>query len=138
MALAFALQALAREEDIVLLGPAAFRERHPPADEVEVADGTSWSCTHGVERWRADCGCRVGSQPGWSQGWRAPLRREIDWLRDELAALYASRGGDVFWDPWGARDRYVDCLLEPARSPAWLRDQAAPPLSPAGPAPART
>jgi alpha-amylase/alpha-mannosidase (GH57 family) len=131
MALAFALRALAREPGITLAGPAAFRERHPPAFEVEIAEGTSWSCPHGVERWRADCGCRVGREPGGSQAWRAPLREAIDWLRDELAAVYETRAGDVLRDPWGARDRWVDCILEPARTGAWLAREASRTLSPA-------
>jgi alpha-amylase/alpha-mannosidase (GH57 family) len=137
MALAFALRALRAEPEIVLAGPAAFRARHAAAWEVEIADGTSWSCVHGIERWRADCGCRVGGPAEWSQAWRAPLRQAVDWLRDELAALYEARGGEVFRDPWGARDRYVDCILEPARTAAWLAAESARSLSPAGTVAAR-
>jgi alpha-amylase/alpha-mannosidase (GH57 family) len=124
MALAFALRALAREGDVILAGPAAFRAEHPPADEVEIAEATSWSCAHGVERWRAGCGCRVGGPPDWSQDWRGPLRTAIDWLRDELATLYAGRGEDVFRDPWGARDRWIECMLEAGRTDAWLAAEA--------------
>src|SRR5437867_10402578 len=131
MALAFALRALGGEPGITLAGPAVFRERHPPAFEVEIAEGTSWSCPHGVERWRADCGCRVGKEPGWSQAWRRPLRQAIDWLRDELAAVYETRVGDVLHDPWGARDRYVDCVLEPGRTAGFLAAEARRRLSPA-------
>ena len=137
MALAFALRVLRAERDIELAGPAAFRARHPPAWEVEVAEQTSWSCVHGVERWRAGCGCRVGGPAEWSQAWRAPLRQAIDWLRDELGRLYETRAPDVLRDPWGARDRYVDCMLEPARVPAWLAAEAARPLSKTGTVEAR-
>ncbi len=131
MALAFALRALREERDLELVGPAAFRARRPPEWEVEIADGTSWSCVHGVDRWRADCGCRVGSPADWSQAWRAPLRAAVDWLRDELARLYETRAGEVLRDPWGARDRYVECVLEPARTAAWLEAERRRPLSPA-------
>jgi hypothetical protein len=137
MALAFALRSLAREPDVALVGPAAFRAAHPAAWEVEVADGSSWSCPHGVERWRSDCGCRVGGPAEWSQAWRAPLRTAIDWLRDELAGLYETRGSAVFRDPWGARDRYVDCVLEPGRVDGWLAAEAAAPLSAAATVEAR-
>src|SRR5206468_915181 len=126
MALAFALRALGREPGITLAGPAAFRARHPPAFEVEIAEATSWSCPHGVERWRADCGCRAGKEPGGSQAWRAPLRQAIDSLRDELAAVYEVRAGDVLRDPAGAIElgaalgaRLEDgflARLEPARA----------------------
>jgi alpha-amylase/alpha-mannosidase (GH57 family) len=129
MGLAFALRLLAADKDIVLAGPAAFRDAHPPADEVEIEARTSWSCAHGVERWRAGCGCRVAAPADWSQEWRAPLRSAIDWLRDELAALYETQGGEVLRDPWGARNRYVDCVLEPGRTAAWLAAEARGALS---------
>jgi len=125
MALAFALRALVAEGHVVLLPPAAFRDAVPPADEVEIAEGTSWSCPHGVERWRADCGCRVGGPPSWNQAWRAPLRAAIDWLRDQVANVYERRAGEVLRDPWGARDRYVACVLDPARTEAFVAAEAA-------------
>jgi hypothetical protein len=129
MALAWALRALAADPTLTLVGPAAFRARHPAVDEVEIIERTSWSCPHGIERWRADCGCATGGDGRTSQAWRTPLRRAIDWLRDELATLYEARAGEVLRDPWGARDRYVDCLLAPERTVAFLAAEAAAPLS---------
>ena len=137
MALAFALDALRGDPDIVLAGPAAFRAHHPPTHEVEIAEGTSWSCPHGIARWRAHCGCRVEGPPEWSQAWRTPLREAIDWLRDEVATLYEARAGEVLREPWGARDRYIDCVLEPARTATWLAREAARPLSAAATVDAR-
>jgi alpha-amylase/alpha-mannosidase (GH57 family) len=124
MALAFALRLLADEPGITLTNPAAFRDCCPPTDEVEIVERTSWSCVHGVERWQADCGCKTGGEAGWTQAWRKPLRAAIDWLRDELAELYESRAGEVLRDPWAARDRYVACLLDPARTEAFLTAEA--------------
>jgi alpha-amylase/alpha-mannosidase (GH57 family) len=124
MALAFALRALAAQPDVTLTGPAAFRASHPAVAEVEIAERTSWSCAHGVERWRADCGCRVGSPADWSQAWRAPLRAAIDWLRTALADVYEHAGGGLLRDPWEARDRYVDCVLDPGRTAAFLAAEA--------------
>lgn len=131
MALAFAVDALRRDPTVSLVGPAAFREGCPPTHEVEIVESTSWSCPHGVERWRADCGCRTGGADAGSQAWRAPLRTAIDWLRDEVAVLYETRAGDVLRDPWGARDRYVDCVLEPGRMAAFVGAEAPGRLSPA-------
>src|SRR5438094_853261 len=130
-ALAAALRVLRRDREVELVGPAAFRDAHPPAHEVEIIEGTSWSCPHGVERWRADCGCRVAGPAGGSQAWRAPLRQAIDWLRNETAILYETRAGEVLHDPCGARDRYVECVLDPSRTAGFLADEANGRLSPA-------
>lgn len=88
---------------------------HPPAMEVEIVENTAWSCVHGVDRWRKDCGCCSGGHPGWNQAWRKPLREALDWLRDDLAPRYEAAAGEFFPDPWAARDAYVEVLLD--RSP---------------------
>ncbi len=130
MALAFAIRLLREDGDFLLCGPAAFRDRVPPTHEVEIAPETSWSCPHGIERWRHDCGCRTGGEAGWTQAWRSPLRQAIDWLRDELAVVYETRAHETLRDAWGARDRYVDCLLDPSRIPAFLAAESGRRLSP--------
>ncbi|HEV2427731.1 MAG TPA: DUF3536 domain-containing protein [Acidimicrobiales bacterium] len=59
---------------------------HPPTWEAELKPVSSWSCAHGVERWRSACGDVTGEQPGYSLDWRAPLREAMDWLRAEAVA----------------------------------------------------
>ncbi|MGQ0549826.1 MAG: DUF3536 domain-containing protein [Armatimonadota bacterium] len=88
----------------------AFLDDYSPTHEVEVHDFTSWSCAHGVERWRADCGCRTRSD--WHQRWRAPLREALDWLKAEADALFEEAGAELFYDPWAARDAYIDVILD--------------------------
>ena len=88
-----------------------FLEHTPPTHEVQIIESTSWSCAHGVERWRSDCGCSTGANTGWDQKWRAPLRTALDGLRDELAVKYEQAASKYFKDPWAARDDYIDFIL---------------------------
>ncbi len=112
MALAYALDRLAAEDGVALTNYGEHLARRPPTDEVEIRERTSWSCVHGVERWRGDCGCHTGGAPGWNQRWRGPLRAALDWLRDQLAPKYEQAAGELLSDPWAARDAYVDVMLE--------------------------
>jgi alpha-amylase/alpha-mannosidase (GH57 family) len=111
MALAYCLHQIEVGEDAELTNYGEFLERHPPQAEVEIFEGSSWSCVHGVERWRGDCGCHSGAHPGWSQSWRVPLREGMDWLGDQLDTFYGE-AATCFRDPWAARDAYVDILKE--------------------------
>jgi hypothetical protein len=105
MALAAALECLGRARKVRVENFASFLARHPAAHAVELVAPTSWSCTHGVERWRSDCGCRT--EPGTNQAWRAPLRHALDWLAGELHARFEREARSYVDDPWGARDGYL-------------------------------
>jgi Domain of unknown function (DUF3536)/Glycosyl hydrolase family 57 len=111
-ALAYALTVEGPRRGLAVTNVAAFLRAHPPADGDEVAVRESaWSCSHGVGRWREDCGCSTGGEPGWDQRWRAPLRQALELLREAAAEVFERRGAKVLADPWAARDAYVGVLL---------------------------
>ena len=122
MALAYALSTIDRGAipGARLTTYGEFRARHPATWEVAIHERTSWSCAHGVERWRSDCGCN-GGRAGWNQRWRAPLRDALDWLRDRTGEVIEHAALGLLRDPWAARDDYVDALLEPERTDDVLR-----------------
>ena len=130
MALAAACARIEASGAATLTSHAAFLAAHPPTMEARVVDGSSWSCAHGVERWRGDCGCRAGRHHGWHQRWRAPLREALDWLRDSVDPLYEARAASLLKDPWAARDAYVEVLLDrtPASVTAFLDRHALRPM----------
>ena len=115
MALAAALQHIESSDQAQLTVYGEYLEKHPPAYEVQILENTSWSCEHGIQRWRADCGCNSGRHPGWRQHWRGPLRAAFDWLRDTLALEYEAEAGRLLRDPWAARDGYIDVVLDRSR-----------------------
>jgi len=115
MALAFALHYIETNGLAQITNYGEYLEKHPPTHEVEIIENTAWSCTHGIERWRSDCGCNAGRNPKWNQAWRSPLREAMDWLRDYLVPKYEEMGGRFLKDPWVARDDYIEVILD--RSP---------------------
>ncbi|HEX8070712.1 MAG TPA: DUF3536 domain-containing protein [Pyrinomonadaceae bacterium] len=127
--LAYALEVEARGRGFEVTNYGAFLAQNEPTYEVEIKpgpndEGTAWSCAHGLGRWARDCSCHAGAREGWHQKWRTPLRAALEFLRDEAAELFETEGGDLFRDPWAARDAYAELLVEPrADRAAWLARQ---------------
>ena len=111
MALAYCLHHIESNDLARLTVYGEYLENFPPTHEVEIIENTSWSCSHGIERWRSNCGCNTGRE-GWTQEWRSPLRQSLDWLRDNLAPIYEREIGTMLRDPWPARDDYINIILD--------------------------
>ena len=120
MALAYALHYIKEKQVAEITVYGQFLEQHPPTHEVEIFENSSWSCAHGIERWKSDCGCNSGGHGGWRQTWRAPLRESLDWLRDSLIPLYEEQAGKYLRDPWLARNDYIEIIND--RSPQVVAD----------------
>ncbi|MGF1581332.1 MAG: malto-oligosyltrehalose synthase [Gemmataceae bacterium] len=111
MALAYALHAIDQNSDVNLTIYAEYLDKHGPTHEVQIAENTAWSCSHGVERWNSNCGCNSG-RPGWNQEWRRPLREALDWLRDAVAPKFEAKAQEYLRDPWDARNQYIRVILD--------------------------
>ncbi len=112
MALAYALHHIEGNGMARITNYGEYLAMHPPVYEVEILENSSWSCVHGVERWRSDCGCNSGGHPEWNQAWRGPLRDALDWLRDTTASLYVEEAQRYVIDPWHARDDYISLVQD--------------------------
>ncbi|MBV8865786.1 MAG: DUF3536 domain-containing protein, partial [Acidobacteriaceae bacterium] len=111
MALAYALDYIEGKRSARITNYGEFLQLSPPAWEVKIYERTAWSCVHGVERWRSNCGCNSG-RAGWNQEWRKPLREALDWLRDWVIPRFESLGASLLRDPWAARDAYIQIVLD--------------------------
>ncbi len=111
MALAFALDFIEKHKDVSLINYASYTAQFEPELEAQIIEDSSWSCVHGVERWRENCGCNSG-KPGYTQTWRKPLRDALDWLRDTLSVIFESEASNFFKDPWEARNEYIKVVLK--------------------------
>ncbi|MBI5739286.1 MAG: DUF3536 domain-containing protein [Nitrospirae bacterium] len=112
MALAYCLYYIESRNLVKLTNYGEFLEKHPPAHEVEIYENSSWSCIHGVERWKDNCGCNSGAHPDWTQAWRRPLREALDDLRFSAIAMYEEGAGRYFGNPWKARNDYISVMLD--------------------------
>lgn len=115
MALSYCLYTIRKDHPEQLTIYGEYLENFPPEYEAEIIEDTSWSCSHGVERWRSNCGCNTGGHPDWNQKWRAPLREAFDWVRDELSQLFEAEMKPFTDSPWATRNDYIKVILD--RSP---------------------
>ncbi len=117
MCLAFLFKRICPAQGIDIVNFGSYLAQHPPVHEVELkndmGEGTAWSCFHGVGRWRTDCGCQTGGQPGWNQQWRAPLRQGLDKLQNEISIVFRQQAMLYLENPQAARNDYIDILLTP-------------------------
>jgi alpha-amylase/alpha-mannosidase (GH57 family) len=111
MALAYCLEYIEENELVKLTNYSEYIHLFAPEYEVEIYENSSWSCVHGVERWRSNCGCNTGGKPGWTQAWRKPLREALDWLRDQLIDIYEEEMNLFHENPWALRNKYIDVIL---------------------------
>jgi alpha-amylase/alpha-mannosidase (GH57 family) len=111
MALSYAFHWIEENSLATLTNYGEYLAKFPPQFEAEVIDDSSWSCSHGVERWRSDCGCN-GGKAGWNQQWRGPLRAALDFLRDATAPLAEKAAAAIFKNLWAARDAYIHVVLD--------------------------
>ncbi|HEU4480478.1 MAG TPA: DUF3536 domain-containing protein [Actinomycetota bacterium] len=125
--LAFALFVEAPRRGIEITNYAAELDGHPLQREVRIpkGEGSSWSCAHGVGRWMRDCGCSTYGPEGWNQAWRGPLRAGLEVIRWAADEVYELVGKQIFVDPWGARDRYVDVVIGAEAADAFLEGETA-------------
>jgi hypothetical protein len=117
MALSYLVEEAAPRHGFSMTNFAAYLAAREPAFEVELkegpnGEGTSWSCFHGVGRWKEDCGCSTGGDSSWNQKWRAPLRSGLDALAASLSAAFEEETRGLLADPWAARDDYIELVEE--------------------------
>ncbi|SDK84233.1 Glycosyl hydrolase family 57 [Catalinimonas alkaloidigena] len=112
MALSFCLDYIQRNQEATLTIYGEYLEKFPPQWEARIVENSSWSCAHGVERWRSNCGCHTGGPLGGKQSWRGPLREAFDWLRDQLIPIYERQMDALVHDPWAARNDYISVILD--------------------------
>ena len=133
MALAKAITELRSRHDVRLENYASFLAREGAHGTARLVEPTAWSCAHGIERWRSDCGCRADTITESSQAWRGPLREALEWLATGLHDVFEREGTPLLGDPWAARDGYgsvvgaIDAAARERFAAEWVEGHAANP-----------
>lgn len=111
MALAHVLDnARNAQDDIELTNLAAYLASNPPQQQVRLHEPSAWSCAHGVERWRSNCGCTDGGHPGWNQEWRKPLRDAMNFMKDCVDNFFDLKAHEYYSTPEEALCAYGTVL----------------------------
>jgi len=131
MALADCLEVIQKGEIATLTNYGQFLDFYTVDQEAAIHENSSWSCVHGIERWRNDCGCCTGGNSGWNQQWRKPLRDTLNWLRNELVVTFEEEGKKYFFNPYHARNGYIQLILNRNKNnvEAFFDEYATPSLS---------
>jgi len=82
---------------------------------IKIRNGTSWSCHHGIERWKGDCVCTPNNE------WKKPLREALNQLAQQVEGIYLNKIDDYIEKPWEARDHFVDVILGNIKFNDWLK-----------------
>lgn len=121
MALAYCLNYIERNNLATLTVYGQYLEMFPPIFEAQIRENTSWSCAHGIERWRSNCGCNSGMHGSWQQLWREPLRKALDFIRDKMLITFDNLGKEYFKDRYEARNAYISVLLDHSKAEEFLK-----------------
>jgi len=107
MALAYCLHHIRANDLARVTIYAEYLEKFPPTHEAQIVEDSSWSCVHGVERWKSNCGCCGTQSLSGRQQWREPLRNSLDGLRDRLSDSFERDTLRYCEDPWRVRNEYI-------------------------------
>ena len=88
-----------RKIDIVY--PGLYLQRYGVSASCRIKERTSWSCHHGISRWKTECGCTPHAR------WKAPLRDGLNRIARKLDQAYSKFLKSYTSDPWEVRNQYI-------------------------------
>ncbi len=93
------------ERNVAHVFPALWLKKHPATEKMKIRENTSWSCHHGVERWRGICDCTNNSD------WKQALKIAMDETAEIIDNVYAETLAVYNVDHWAFRDAYIQVIL---------------------------
>ncbi len=100
------------------------RVRRSGLEEVQIHEPSAWSCAHGVDRWRTECGCKAAPERAWRQTWRGHLRDALETLAKGLDEAWSKLAPGFLRDPEATFEHLGEVLGGPGTI-AGLAEQTA-------------
>ena len=122
--LSYLLDGAVEKQGIQRQFPALWLRDHPAEGYADIIENTSWSCHHGIERWRNVC----GDAP--TATWKKPLRQFLNKFADSIDTIYETRLKNFIRDSWALRDDYAAVLLGSEKIDTLIQRHAAQSLTP--------
>lgn len=102
-----------KKHNIIPITPSQYILTHSPLFEAEIqkgpdGDGTSWSCSHGIRRWKGGCPC--GDEGRYDTSWRFALRASVKWMSEVVGDIYRQEAGKIFKEPLNAILDYINII----------------------------
>lgn len=98
--------------------PAKWLEENSPTKYVKILENTSWSCEHGVQRWKGPCGCSQNGE------WKAGLRNALDSIADKLDQIFFDFCKPWVDAPWEMRHNYIQVFQHQIDHQDFIKKQA--------------
>jgi len=114
--LSYLLDGAANEAGLDILFPARWLQSLPVEAVTSILPNTSWSCHHGIERWRGVC----ADAP--LASWKEPLRYALERLAKAIDDAYAKALEGKIREPWKLRDDYIQVLLNQKTAEDLIRE----------------
>jgi len=103
--LSYLLDGATNSVGLKVIFPGQWIQNLPIEDSMPIRPDTSWSCHHGVERWRQVCGDAPLAT------WKAPLRNALNKFAEVVDQIYLDFTQPFINEPWELRDEYIKVLL---------------------------
>ena len=116
--LSYMLNGSAASQNVEYSFPALQLQKQQIFPLIKIRNETSWSCHHGVQRWRGVCGCTPNGE------WKKHLREALEKLQIEIDKVFVEVCSGMLRDPWQARDRYIEVISGEKKFPDWIQEQA--------------
>ncbi len=98
--------------------PGLWLKNNQVTGKARIIENTSWSCSHGVERWRGECDCTPGST------WKMGLREGLETIAAQIDEAYVDIARAHGLDPYPVRNDYIKVVLGESNFEEWMESKS--------------